>query len=207
MVCRATTKDLNRLFLDAVAHLAKNGSDAPDVTLKNFFRGSAAESRLWPDDRQVLGALPDLPLYRLLTRGRLRLLLEAMEDALRDGKSEDQHVVRRKLTLEHVLPRSLGANWPKPVGYDPAEALRLRDRMIHSIGNITLITGKLNSAQSNKSWHKKKIALRKHSTLRLNAELLDGWGDNPWDEETIRNRGQVLFELFKHTWPGPHPSD
>jgi hypothetical protein len=69
----------------------------------------------------------DSPVYSLLARKRVRIVLEAIEDDLRDGRSEDQFVVRNKLEVEHVLPQSWSAHWPLPPAVDP---LHLNKRIL-----------------------------------------------------------------------------
>ena len=59
---------------------------------------------MWPSDGRFTEAMLSLPLYQLLTRGRLRLVLEAVENSLRSPKSEEAHVTRG-LTSEHVMPQ------------------------------------------------------------------------------------------------------
>ena len=50
------------------------------------------------------------------------------------------------------LPQASGAD-----GEDPAAA---RDRIIHAIGNLTLVSKRLNPALSNAPWADKRAALR-----------------------------------------------
>lgn len=204
MVCRGTTKDYNKLFLDAVQHLDGAPRDAdPSLVLGSFLAGQTAESRTWPDDLRVESALLDLPLYRLLTRGRLRFVLEAIEEERRRGLSEVQTIPRGTLTIEHLLPQSWSKNWPPPVGEDMSEALRTRDRLIHTVGNLTLLTTKMNAKLSNDPWPKKVKSLKQHSTLLITGDLLETWGASAWDEETIQQRGAALSVYFGRVWPGP----
>jgi hypothetical protein len=86
----------------------------------------------------------DSPVYSLLARKRVRIVLEAIEDDLRDARSEDQFVVRNKLEVEHVLPQSWSAHWPLPPAVDPLQGQLDRDRLKHTFGNLTLATSSLN---------------------------------------------------------------
>lgn len=205
MVCRSTTKDYNRLFLDAVQWLDSSPAEQSDKMLAQFLAGQTAESRAWPDDRTAEAALLDLPLYRLLTRGRLRLVLEAIEEQRRKGLSEVP-TIPKGLTIEHLMPQAWEKHWPAPMGPDRDEALRARDRLIHSIGNLTLLTSKMNTGMSNDPWHRKTSSLKKHSTLLITGDLLHTWGDGAWNEESITQRGTSLMQHFKKVWPGPSQS-
>lgn len=201
MVCRMTTKDYNRLFLDLLARVdsAGSGDVAPELT--RFLAGQSSESRVWPDDLRVSGALLDLPLYRLLTRGRLRMVLEALEDTLRTPLTEEAHVERQAMTIEHILPQSWMEHWPLLDGGNEHEAVIERERLLHSIGNLTLVNGKLNPAMSNSGWVNKRGALAQHSVLHLNKELLRDWGSSDFDEVGIKARGALLADRFCAVWP------
>ena len=200
MVCRATTKDYNRLFLDALQEVQSNGSRADDALI-DFLAGQSSESRVWATDDQVTTALLEYPLYQLLTRGRLRMVLEALEDSLRSPKSEAAHVERGRLTIEHVLPRGWREHWPLPETDDPVAAAQARERILHSIGNLTLVNQKLNTGMSNDPWAKKQKTLFDHTVLHLNKELLGGWANGEFDESTIRARGAILADRAISIWP------
>lgn len=146
----------------------------------------------------------DSPVYNLLARKRVRIVLEAIEDDLRDARSEDEFVVRNKLEVEHVLPQSWSTYWPLPPGVDPLQGQLDRDRLKHTFGNLTLATSSLNKTMSHHDWPTKRKHLDDNSTLHLNKRILelardlDGWG-----EEAIRARGELLFERAVEIWPRP----
>ena len=152
MLCRMTTKNYDDLFLELLKRLKSAGSGLIEETLVPYLATQTADSRLWPSDRQLRGALVELPLYRLLTRGRLHMVLEAIEDSLRSQKSEEEHASRGKLTIEHVLPQQWQKHWPLLPGTDLVESER--ERVLHSLGNLTLVNNKLNPTLSNGPWPK-----------------------------------------------------
>lgn len=204
-ICRMTTKDYNRLFLEVLSDLKDNINHADEIII-NFLATQKADSREWPNDEQLIEAMLDLPLYRLLTRARLRLVLEGLEEALRSDKAEEHQVVRGTLTIEHILPQKWGDNWPLEVIDDAEEYHRqfgIRERTKHTIGNLTLVTGKLNPALSNGAWPMKQNGLQEHSTLFLNKRLLAQWGNRPFGEAEIRERSMELARLAVTVWPGP----
>ena len=203
MICRQTTKDYNRLVLELASRLREGGLDRADAVTAGFLREQTAYSREWPSDEAVADALESSPLYRLLTRGRLRLVLEGIERERRlrsSGKSE-QPAVPKNLTIEHLMPVGWDTrDWPLPEGVDSDAAAYQRNTLIHSIGNLTLATRKLNSSMSNAAWKSKRCELQEHSVLLLNRELLT---PATWDEETIRSRSRRVAELVSERWPGP----
>ncbi|MDQ3379642.1 MAG: DUF262 domain-containing HNH endonuclease family protein [Actinomycetota bacterium] len=201
MVCRMTTKNYNDLFLELLSQLSKSGPELADEVLVSYLSGQTADSRLWPDDTAFEFAILDMPLYRLLTRGRLRMLLEALEDAARSSLADEKHVARGALTIEHVLPQKWHAHWPLADG--DIEAVGHRERVLHSLGNLTLVNDKLNPTLSNAAWPAKQKLLSEHAVLHLNKELFNGYATREWNETTIRERGKVLAERAKSVWPAP----
>lgn len=201
MCCRMTTKDYNRLFLDVLAHLGGLDAGASVAgALNEFLASQSAESRSWPTDVEFTAALVDLPLYRLLTRGRLRLVLEAIEDALRSDYAEEPNCPRG-LTIEHVMPRSWEEHWPIADDTDAASIAIERSRTIHSLGNLTLLSKKLNPSLSNSAWSVKAKGLSEHITLHLNKNLLNTWGDTCFDDQAIKARGAALAGVACSVWP------
>ena len=168
-----------------------------------FLRSQRAESRRWPTDRDLAGALSSLPLYRLLTRGRLRLILEGIEAQYRDAALSEQTDVPKNLTIEHVLPQSWETHWPLANNVDEEEERQRRNTLVHTIGNLTLVTGRLNAAASNGPWQRKREALEEHSVLMLNRVLLAESKDVVWDEEVILDRSRRVAALVADVWPGP----
>jgi hypothetical protein len=97
--------------------------------------------------------------------------------------------------------------WRLPAGENEVEAAARRNNLIHTIGNLTLLNGKLNPSQSNKTWMDggdpdagKREALRDYSVLYLNKQLCD---HDSWDESAIAARGTSLLEIAEAAWPRP----
>ena len=201
MICRRTTKDYNRLVLELTNRLRESGLDRADAVTAGFLREQMADARVWPSDQDVAHAMDTSPLYRLLTRGRLRLVLEGTEHRLRSSGKSEQTDVPRDLTIEHLMPTGWRKEeWPLPKNVDTVAATYQRNMLIHSIGNLTLATQKLNSSMSNDPWASKRDELQEHSVLLLNNELLT---QPSWDEEAIRSRSRRMAELASERWPGP----
>ena len=205
MVCRMTTRAYNRVFVDLVRRLEDAGPTRAGDTVIDFLGAREAYSATWPNDNLVLDAISSKPLYRLLTRGRLRMVLEVIEEELRTTKSEGGGVPT-DLTIEHIMPRSWRGVWPGPgPGPGPEGPEERRDRLLDSLGNLTLVNQPLNSALSNGPWANKRKGLLGHSTLFLNKDLLEHYQDHAWDEEAIRDRATRLHGAFVKAWP--HSAD
>jgi hypothetical protein len=203
MLNRLTSKQYNRMFLEALKELIEAGPASADDTLIAFLAKQTADSQLWPSDTDMCTAFLDVPAYRLLSRGRVRIVLEALEDDRRGPKSENQHCARH-LTVEHVLPQTWETHWPLPDGVEPLQARLDRDRLLHTLGNLTLATNSLNSSMSNHAWEHKREHLTENSVMHLNKRILSqAEAAGRWDEAAIRDRGLELFEQAKRIWPRP----
>ena len=206
MVCRMTTKDYNRLFLDLIGKLKDTAPENAGSVIVQSLTEETADSRVWPSNTQLKGAVLGLPLYQLLTRGRLRMVLEACEDALRGPKTEEPHVTHG-LTIEHVMPQGWRAHWPLGIE-ESHEAAESRDRVVQTLGNLTLVNSRLNPSLSNGPWisadpeQSKREGLSEHSVLRLNSELLKLAGD-VWSEGLIQTRGALLADRICAIWTRP----
>lgn len=206
MLVRATTKNYNQVVAEMVSAIrAADRGSAGDV-VEAYLAGQTGSSRYWPDDGELREELAGLLAYRRLGRGRLRMVLEAVEDYLRgwrDGKAGlgDERVARAKYAIEHVMPRKWVTHWPLKDGLDEAE----RDRLIHTLGNLTLLTGKLNTKVSNAAWlgtKGKREGLEEHDVLLLNRELLKKAG-HAWTDEAVQSRTREITDVIIRIWPVP----
>jgi hypothetical protein len=205
MLVRATTKGYNQIVPEIIALLRKSDRARAGDVIESYLAGQTGGSRYWPDDAEVRDELAGLLAYRRLGRGRLRMVLEAIEDHQRGCKGGktglgDERVARGSYAIEHVMPRKWLAHWPLD-GHDEAE----RDRSIHTLGNLTLLTGKLNSKVSNGPWRGtggKREGLEGHDVLFLNRELLKKAGDR-WTDDAIAVRTKDLTEAIIQIWPVP----
>ena len=204
MVCRLSTKDYNRLLLELLGELNETDHERADKVIFSFLARQEAESRRWPTNEQVTQALRTLPLYSLLSRGRLRLVLEGIENYLRETFMADETACPKRLTIEHILPRQWSTNWPLLVrDGDEIEAQDTRNKLIHTIGNLTLVNKRLNASLSNAPWDRKRKVLEEHTTLKMNYDLIDELNGAAWNEEAILARSARMARIVTNVWPGP----
>ena len=72
--------------------------------------------------------------------------------------------------------------------------------MTHTIGNLTLVNGRLNPSLSNGPWENKRETLGDHSVLFLNKGLVRN-GPDVWDEAAIEARRKWLHKRVVKVWP------
>lgn len=205
LVARLSTRSFGRLFVDLLAPLDAHPSEIGAAVRAKLMAGTAEVDR-WPADAEFRQAWTTYALYENLTRPRLRMLLEGLEAGLRNDLAESRHVPRN-LTVEHVLPQSWTQHWPLPLGVDPTDASERRDRVVHTIGNLTLLNERMNPLQSNRPWLTdptvgpgKREGLQENCTLFLNKALVKY---DEWDEGAIAERADILFETARNIWPHP----
>ncbi|MFH7010555.1 DUF262 domain-containing protein [Flavobacterium sp. FlaQc-52] len=215
-LCGFTTKNYNNVFLEYLKFLTKN-KDAD--TFKELLNSKTSETNLWPTDNILLEKLLDRPLYREeknKTRSISNILLE-VEKYIRGSKQEQVVFLNTGLTIEHLLPQNWFEYWPLD-GYTISDddfkisvhavmtetdkdgkyhKIENRNKMLHTIGNLTILTSSLNPSVSNSSFDIKKQEIGLQSTVILNTYFQD----KPiWNEEQIKNRSQYLYDQIKKIW-------
>lgn len=206
-VCGGSTKDYNNIFREVLVEAANADATGVDSVIVEKLASAGAESRVWPNDIEFRRAIVHDRLYLTMVRARLRSLLEAIEHELRTGLTE-QLAGNGGLTVEHVMPQVWKTYWPL-VDDRLADA---RDDAVQTLGNLTLVTQRLNPTMSNSEWREKRAYLATHSLLRLTtASILqappgqpnDGEWAETWDESRILKRAEFLGDMALNIWPSP----
>lgn len=211
MILRRSNRGLNRFVIDLLKELDSRRDEPAGLVVSEVLLASGTETSDWPGDEEIVRTLAEVPIYRVITRARLRMLLEALEDDRRTPKTEEAHC-RRNLTIEHIMPQGWREHWPLP-GREAAEVEAVRrDLRVQRLGNLTLVNDRLNPSLSNRPWtdseslsrglgdQGKRSALADHSVLLLNQDVIQ---QNPesWDEERMAERGRALAERIIQIWP------
>ena len=209
-----TMKDVNKMMVSILGMLDEHDTDAIGAIVAGFLAAQTSEARLWPTDLDVTTEIPRLRMYGNVHQRRLRVVLEGIEHQLRNEYNEEVKI-GHTLQVEHVMPQKWRTHWD--TGLDDAEATR-RDRLVNTLGNLTLVTQKLNGSLSHRPWtdgeaavaapggkeagRGKRALLSKFSVLRVNKQIID---EHPkqWTDEDIRNRSVELAKRLCQIWEGP----
>lgn len=206
-ICGLTTKNYNRFFASLISRLRTFEGDKV-AELIDYLSGRLTDIDRWPDDAEWERSWVMREQYRSARQPRIRYILETMERAKHSAKTEDIQI-RSTLTVEHIMPQKWHSKWALPgmegvaegdYGPELSERVRARNSVVNTIGNLTLITGALNSSVSNGPFSVKLPALKAFAALALNRELHDF---ELWEESAIRRRGAALFELAGTIWTSP----
>lgn len=208
MVAGFTARGYHDLFLDLMAWLPDAPRSSVVAKIVKALTERDGDRFIWPSNERFRDDIGKMPVYKTLTRVRTRMLLEALEQHQRStDEMTETDAVPDKLTIEHVMPQQWHEHWRPPDGApgDPSDPLDespvdRRNRLIHTLGNLTLVNKKLNPSMSNAAWPTKRAALKAHSTLLLNNDL-DAMSN--WHEDAIVDRSHRLADLAIEIWPGP----
>ena len=199
-LCGRTSKNYNRLFAAMTRDLRKMATLEPVTIRQRLLEPTGVDA--WPTDAELESTWLHDPIYKRVKSEGIQMVLRAVHDARLTSKQE--HVeLPEGLTVEHVMPQSWGAHWPAPpagAASDEETSEERRDRLIHTFGNLTLLTQELNSDVSNGAYAEKRKHITLDSLLLLNHDFqaLD-----TWDEAAILARGKALLAFAKKTWPRP----
>lgn len=210
MLVRESSHGTNRFLVDLLQDLAQTDREEVGTRIVEILSEQTAGVSYWPDDAAVREALEDMPAYRKLSRRRLRMILEAVEDHRRgftplgSNAKGEQPVVREECTIEHVMPQSWGQHWPLPDDVTEHE----RNALIHRLGNLTLVSRALNPSLSNSPWtgdQGKRVALNAYSSIKLTADAITRADETltGWDETLIEERTEDLINDILTIWPAP----
>jgi hypothetical protein len=212
-VCGLTPKNYNKFFLTIIPHFESVGWNV--TALIDFLSKQTGDSSRFPRDDEFERAWIDTPVYNSLQPGRARALLMELEIASRT-KLQETMALAPRLTVEHVLPEKWETHWLLRDGVPLTKEEKIqaifatteddtrlgqivrRNRLLHTIGNLTILTKSLNSSVSNGPWEGKRKALLDHSLLVMNREITR---ENTWTEDKIEARSRALFKIAKSIWP------
>jgi len=206
VICSLTPKNYNRFFAQVVTNLRGGAGEFSPSAIRKYLLAETAETGRWPEDAEFEKSWLNIEFYRRVKKSTQRMILEAIEAALHTGKTEMVHI-EDGLTIEHLLPVEWEEHWPLILDKDTAtttgteEARERRIASIHKVGNLTLLTKKLNPAVSNSAWLKKRPAILKHSALALNRAFQD---IEVWNEDQIELRSLALLKVALKIWPRPN---
>jgi hypothetical protein len=209
-VCGLPTQNSNRVFLSLTRNLRRDGVSAS--VLKQQLLALTGDSSEWPTDASFKERWRNGNAYGMLGSGKLGHILRRVSDTFIDSKMEDI-TIESALTIEHIMPQSWQERWLLPTGErglvqeqlamatddDPlVNATLTRHAAVQTLGNLTIITQSLNSSNSNSGWTEKREELMLHAILPINRDI-QRWSD--WNETSIAERGDALFERALKIWP------
>jgi len=198
-MCGLTTKNLNKVFQSIAEVFLRQG---PSVeAFRGYFEQRSGDSTRFPRNDEFRRGILDGNAYSIAPRTRLVDILWELEMASRSHMAESA-TKPIGLWVEHVLPQTWTDEWPFPDGQtheinsDEPDALARRT-LVHSLGNLTLLTGGLNISSGNSGFAVKKEKFEEHTGLFLNKWFAK---KNRWTEAEIQERGERLAAMAAQIW-------
>lgn len=178
---RSTSKNYNRILLDLL-HTLKRTTANPASTVRDFLLNNTSESGKWPTDAQVRDVLIGSPLYKNLTRARVRLVLRGCDEGLRVLAGDSNPNAHLATDLVQLLT-------------DPDE---LDEALIPTLGNCTLVKSpRPRTLAAQRRWADRRDLIA--DSTALNSELPVDVGTTEINERALR-----LADGFCTRWPHPH---
>lgn len=188
-ICSIPTNALNKIFTvmpKETKRLRKEGKDYIDSVIE--FLMSRSGSGIFPRDNEFKNNFITGNIYSK-SHGIAKLILYSIEE-FRHKEVVDMD----SLSIEHILPQTLTAEWNIELGNKAYETHRLYK---DTIGNLTLTN--YNSEMSNKSFAEKKEYYI-NSNIITTREIVEFTN---WKEEDIISRSNKLFDIVKNIWKLP----
>lgn len=217
MLLQKTSKDMNKLIVALLKTLHGVQPDRAGETIRTFLSQQTASSRAWPSDEEFLAEVGALRMYGNIKQGRIAVVLAAIEAHRRKQESKYGDMeVPTGLTIEHIMPQKWREHW-QPRAPLTLEEEQRRDKLVHTLGNLTLVTQSLNSSLSNRPWTDsdatgmadggqagkgKWSILNQFNLIVLNKDVLDANPDE-WRETDIEDRTAELARAIIQVWQGP----
>lgn len=211
---RVTMKDVNKFMIVLLNRLDDEPIERVGDATVEFLLEQTADSRYWPTDEQLIENVPGSRLYGVVRQNRLVMILSAIERKRRSDRNEDLPIPAN-LQIEHVMPKKWQAHWADGVTHDPVLVAE-RDKLVDTIGNLTLLTGSLNASLSNRPWldvdaaalpstggeagKGKRSLLDAYSLLVLNKEIVQGH-PTAWTAVDIAARASGVVADITTIWP------
>jgi uncharacterized protein with ParB-like and HNH nuclease domain len=201
-ILQKSTKRYNYVFADVVRTIRTSSPDTVIGAVQKYLSDHTAETSYWPDNDEVKAELRTRNMYHRRPRGRM--ILEAIEDHYRGwgnsgtSKSQTPRSMRMMYSVEHIIPQQWENNWVLPQDVTPQE----RNKRVHLLGNLTLVTKSLNSSLSNEKWDSKKKSLSDRDIGFMNKKIISAHPEG-WNDVDVENRLDELGAVIMDLWPVP----
>ena len=176
MVCsKEIPYELEKLFAEYSKKIQNNEIDTLNELVRNI-------KQFCPDDKTF-----ELDFSTLVAgRSIATYILNKLENYIR-GKKEPINSNASKVTIEHIMPKTLGHGW----GY----VGRYQKDYLNRLGNLTLLSKALN--KGNQGFTRKKNKFYKESDVNLTKALV---GYTRWNKATIVQRQKEMASKAISVW-------
>lgn len=226
-VCGYTTAGKNKLIPRIIREMKKaaDGGVSPIKGFKQFVSDLKNLSTKMPTDKEFADGIIKKPVYRKIRKvQKLHYIYQQLEYEMRSEFSESSSICLDNIEIEHIMPQKWAEHWQLPNGnhvqfetVEEAESegvdldmqtesiIRRRGELIDTMGNLTIVTDKLNASVQNGPWKSKRDKIQGNSALFLNKDLTEHEEQGNWTEGSIKKRSAKLAECAINRWPSIKP--
>ncbi len=191
LVCKETTKNYNNLF----ASFIRNKIDSLEKLVEKLYSIDSIDR--FPDDKSLKEGFEKNKLYNQ----QAKTILYLIENSIREDKESTALHPFSGYSLEHIMPKKWRNKWDRGLS---DEQERDRDQLLLTLGNLTIITSKLNSSIVDGDWNTKKQGGKNKGGLEKFGKGIkifdDVLGLDVWDEEEIKKRSDDLCDKAINIW-------
>lgn len=185
------TSDIARFFPSFLKHVTEelgrnNYKNLTEICKRHLINKTKQKSYFMPDDEQVKAHLMTTNAYTLK---HTRWLLEKIE-----MHNNTVKIVTDNLSIEHIMPQSMSAEWAEVKGVDPEKY----EDYINRLGNLTLASIPDNVKMGNQNFKAKKAILKETSHIKLNQPILQ---KQRWGFKEIDKRSDLLINKILELFP------
>lgn len=193
MICKMTAKNYNQLFTDRL--IGNSISTLQD--LKSLIEAQENKVNETPSDQEVKQSF----LTSFLSNKQATGVLYLMESRIRGSKYSTTLFGLKKYSLEHLMPKKWRNNWEALETEDKGLE---RDRVLLTLGNLTIIPQALNSSIRDAKWQDKLEGRGKSKGLKDYSAGIETLSDalkiEDWNETAIKERALFLADKALEIW-------
>jgi len=195
-VAQTNASALEKFMVEVATKIRKENASVNEI------RSVLTKDVTNPDDKKFKSLFTELSIKSPQIQKYILLQIEKFASGVKDLEPID------KITVEHVLPRNLPehSKWKKI--FDDVD----HKRLLHRLGNLTLLRKEENSSAQDADFEKKKTAAFSLSSISITKELTQdqvSWNKDEttqpdsikiWNEETIIRRQKAFAEYAVKIW-------
>ncbi len=189
-ICKLTTKNYNNLFISLLGEV-KCMDTIDSMKIKEKLLSFTEDTNRFPDDEEVKKAFH---INNLINRYSREVLYCIALYQLNHDYTDNPKLNINGFSVEHIMPKKWRNHWHNKPD-DISE--EYRDFKLLTLGNLTMVKGKLNSAMRDANWAKKKSILQQYSTLRQTTDYLHF---DDWYEQSISQRADDIYKIALKIW-------
>ena len=182
-ICHMENKNMERVLSQIAVAIRKEKNK---LTLKKIV--SHLKKIDVPDDQFKI----TFHTFKSRVNSLSKYILEKLEISMR-GDKQGKPPWDPKMSVEHVLPKKYAENWTSFLSDQNFDA----EEFIHRLGNLTLLTGALNSGLKNSFFDQKVKEIKKHDVYFINKSITE---QHEWNDVAIETRHQGFAEIANKVW-------